>query len=54
VIRAVFDATTIVAAFPAAPGGTLATPIDRWQAGMFGLVLSEHLLTEVGRAWAKP
>lgn len=53
-IRAVLDATTIVAAFPANPGGTLAALIDRWQAGEFSLVISEHLLAEVGRAWTKP
>lgn len=52
-IRAVLDATTIVAAFPA-PAGTLAALIDRWQAGLFSLVVSEHLLAEVGRAWTKP
>jgi putative PIN family toxin of toxin-antitoxin system len=53
VIRAVLDATTIVAAFPA-PAGTLAALMDHWKAGLFSLVISEHLLAEVGRAWTKP
>lgn len=53
-IRAVFDANTIVSAFPAAPGGTLAALVDRWRAGEYGRVVSEHVLTEVGRAWTKP
>jgi len=54
VIRVVLDATTIVAAVPASPGGTLAALMDHWRAGAFGLVVSEHLLAEVGRAWTKP
>lgn len=53
-IRAVLDATTIVSALPAAPGGTLAALVDRWRAGLFRLIVSEHLLAEVGRAWTKP
>jgi predicted nucleic acid-binding protein len=54
VIRAVFDATTIVSAFPATPGGTLVALVDRWRAGAFGLVVSDPILAEVGRAWTKP
>ena len=53
-IRAVFDSTTIVSAFPAAPGGILAALVDRWRVGAFGLVVSEHILGEVARAWTKP
>jgi putative PIN family toxin of toxin-antitoxin system len=54
VIRAVLDTTTIVSAFPASPGGTLAAIVDRWRTVEFGLVVSEHILAEVERAWTKP
>ena len=28
--------------------------MDHWKTGLFSLVISEHLLAEVGRAWTKP
>lgn len=52
-IRAVVDANALVSAFPAS-AGTLAELVDRWRSGQFELVLSEHILTEVERAWSKP
>jgi putative PIN family toxin of toxin-antitoxin system len=53
VIRAVLDANTVVSGFPAS-GGTMGELIDRWQAGRFRLVVSQHILAELGRAWTKP
>jgi uncharacterized protein len=53
VIRAVLDANTLVSGFPAS-GGTMGELIDRWPAGQFRLVVSQHILSEVGRAWTKP
>ena len=52
-IRAVLDANILVSGFPAATG-TVAMLIDRWRAGEFLLVVSQHILDEVGRAWTKP
>lgn len=52
-IRAVLDANALVAGFLATTG-TLAAIVDRWRAGAFGLVVSQHLLDELGRAWTKP
>lgn len=40
-------------AFPP-PRGTLAEIVDRWRTGAFRLVVSQHILDEVGRAWTKP
>jgi putative PIN family toxin of toxin-antitoxin system len=51
--RVVFDANTIVSGFPASDG-VLRTLIDHWRAGRFQLVVSEHILTEVARAWTTP
>lgn len=51
--RAVFDANTLVSAFPAA-SGTLATLVERWRAAQFQLIVSEPIVDEVARAWTKP
>jgi predicted nucleic acid-binding protein len=53
VIRAVFDANVIAAAFPSS-FGTLRELIDRWWNQECELVVSEHIIAEVERAWAKP
>ncbi len=52
-IRAVLDANALVSGFPASTG-TLAEIVDRWRTGEFRLVVSQHILDEVGRAWTKP
>lgn len=52
-IRAVFDANVLVSGFPAA-SGTMANLIDHWRAGIFQLVISDHIIAEVSRAWTKP
>jgi putative PIN family toxin of toxin-antitoxin system len=53
VIRAVLDANIFVSGFPAR-AGVLAELIDRWRAGSYGLVVSQHILDEVAGAWTKP
>ncbi len=52
-IRAVLDANALVSGFPASTG-TFAEIVDRWRTGAFRLVVSQHILDEVGRAWTKP
>ncbi len=52
-IRVVLDANVLVSGFPAT-SGLLAELINRWRDGQFSLVLSEHILNEVERAWTKP
>lgn len=52
-IRAVLDANVLVSGFPAA-SGTLAVLIDLWRAERFRLVVSQHIIDEVSRAWTKP
>jgi putative PIN family toxin of toxin-antitoxin system len=53
VIRAVLDANVFVSGFPA-HGVPVADLVDRWRAGAFQLVVSEHILDAIARAWAKP
>jgi putative PIN family toxin of toxin-antitoxin system len=53
VIAVVFDANVIVSGFP----GTRGAPselIERWLAGEFRLIISEHILNGVERAWRDP
>lgn len=52
-IRALLDANVLVSGFPA-PGRTTSALIDRWRAGQFQLISSQHILAEVERAWIKP
>ncbi|MDP9474043.1 MAG: putative toxin-antitoxin system toxin component, PIN family [Chloroflexota bacterium] len=52
-IRVVLDASALVSGFPAS-AGTLAEIVDRWRVGGFHLVVSQHLIEEVGRDWTKP
>jgi uncharacterized protein len=49
-IRAVLDVNVLVSGFPA-PGGVPAALIERWLGREFDLVLSEHILSGVARAW---
>jgi len=51
--RAVLDVNVLVSAFPA-PTGTPALLIERWLLREYELVLSEHILMGLARAWAKP
>jgi putative PIN family toxin of toxin-antitoxin system len=53
VSKAVFDANVLVSGY-AGPAGTIALLLDHWVAGRFELVVSEVILSEVGRAWTKP
>jgi putative PIN family toxin of toxin-antitoxin system len=52
-VRTVLDANVLVAAL-LSPSGTPATLIVRWLAGDYELVVSEHLLEEVGHVLAYP
>lgn len=52
-MRTVLDANVLVAAV-LSPSGTPATLIVRWLAGDYELVVSEHLLEELGRVLAYP
>lgn len=52
-IRAVLDANVLVSGLPAA-SGTLSNLIDQWRAGRLRLVVSQHIIDEVSRAWNKP
>ncbi len=52
-MRVVFDANVFVAGIPAR-SGTLGTLIERWRAGTFQVIVSQHIIDEVGRGWAKP
>ncbi len=52
-IRAVLDANVLVSGLPAA-SGTLSNLIDQWRAGRLRLVVSQHIIDEVSRAWTKP
>lgn len=49
--QAVLDVNVLVSGFPA-PGGTPAALIERWLQREYVLVLSEHVLAGVARAWA--
>jgi len=49
-IQAVLDVNVLVSGFPA-ERGVPAELIDRWLDREFGLVLSEHILDGVARAW---
>jgi len=49
-IRAVLDVNALVSCFPA-PAGTPAILIERWPRREYELVLPEHILTGVARAW---
>jgi putative PIN family toxin of toxin-antitoxin system len=50
-IRAVLDVNVLVSGFPA-PAGIPAILIERWLRRDYELVLSEHILTGVARAWS--
>jgi putative PIN family toxin of toxin-antitoxin system len=52
-IRAVLDVNVLVSGFPA-PTGIPAAIIDQWLDGTFELVVSEHILNGVRRAWERP
>lgn len=52
-IRAVLDVNVLVSGFPA-PGGVPEQLIDRWLAHQFELILSEHIIDGVARAWQNP
>jgi uncharacterized protein len=53
VLRAVLDSNVLIAWFTAR-SGTLFELRTHWLSGDFRLVISEHILAEVARAWAKP
>ena len=53
-MRVVLDANTMASGAVAPTGGTLATVVESWQAGLFTVVLSAHLLGELERAFADP
>jgi uncharacterized protein len=53
VIRAVLD-TNVLASGLISEEGTLSTLLDCWAAGMFTVVTSEHILTELESMLAKP
>jgi putative PIN family toxin of toxin-antitoxin system len=53
VIRATLDVNVLVSAFPVSVG-TPAEVIARWANQEFELVLSEHILQGLWRAWQKP
>ncbi len=50
-IGATLDANVLVSGFPASRG-VPAEILDRWEAGEFRLILSDHILDGVTRAWA--
>jgi putative PIN family toxin of toxin-antitoxin system len=52
-MRVVVDANVLVSGIPAS-SGPVAAVVRAWQDGTITLVLSEHLIEEVARAWAKP
>jgi putative PIN family toxin of toxin-antitoxin system len=52
-VRTVLDPNVLIAAL-LSPTGTPATLIVRWLAGDYELVVSEHLLEELGRVFAYP
>lgn len=49
----VLDANVLVSGIPA-KSGTLASLIDLWRAKEFEVVISQHIIDEVRRAWTKP
>lgn len=51
--RAVVDANVLVSGFPASHG-VPAKLIERWLQRRFEMVLSEHILDGVARAWQRP
>jgi putative PIN family toxin of toxin-antitoxin system len=53
VIAAVLDANVIVSGFPRR-GGVPSQLIDRWLDKEFRLIVSEHILDGVTRAWNRP
>jgi putative PIN family toxin of toxin-antitoxin system len=53
VIRATLDVNVLVSGFPA-ERGTPAELIERWSNLEYELVLSEHILDGIARAWQKP
>jgi uncharacterized protein len=53
VIEAVLDANVIVSGFPA-HGGAPGEIIERWLAGEFHVIVSEHILASSERAWNSP
>lgn len=52
-IRAVLDVNVLVSGF-AAREGTPSDIIESWTDGDFELVISEHILSGLTRAWSKP
>ena len=52
-IPAVFDANVIVSGFPSGRGAP-SELIERWLVGEFRLIISEHILNGVERAWRDP
>lgn len=50
-IGATLDANVLVSGFPASRG-VPAEILQRWVAGEFRLILSDHILDGVARAWA--
>jgi predicted nucleic acid-binding protein len=53
VIAAVLDANVIVSGFPS-PRGAPSELIERWLVNEFRLLISEHILSGVERAWRDP
>lgn len=52
-IVAVLDTNVLVSAFPA-HGTVPALLIDAWRQGAYHLVVSEHILAELGETWRDP
>jgi putative PIN family toxin of toxin-antitoxin system len=53
VIRSTLDVNVLASGFPA-DAGVPAALIDRWTELAYQLVISEHILTGLRRAWQKP
>jgi putative PIN family toxin of toxin-antitoxin system len=53
-MQVVLDANTLASGAVAPSGGTLATIIDLWQQGVFGVTLSNHILRELERTFSDP
>lgn len=51
-MKVVLDANVLVSGF--SKPGTPSEIIDQWAAGAFELILSEHIMDGVRRAWSKP
>ena len=53
-IQVVLDTNILASGAVAPAGGTLATIVDSWQAGLFGVVLSAPILGELERTLGDP